>query len=357
MTTADARDARIRDIIRQHFHPEEGAPFWRDLAADLSFDPLVDVEGAADLALFASDEAYDSFPADLLRRKPRAFVPDAWSPSAYGLWSTGGRTGNPKWTAWIEDDLFDRTVRMLEGMFVEHDVPTGRDVVHVGPTGPTVFGSAIEEAARRRNANAITIGLDAQWAGRTRSDPDLREAGVDGSYMDDVAERTRAHLRQFSDSVGVFVGTPSVLERLLADSILDEVSLELIVFGGESLDPETFERFRERTSATVVGEYGNTLFGIAPQTDYDPQREEIVYQPTFRQGIYEVMAEDELDAGRYEPVSYGNRGVVVAHVVRAGLFAPYHVETDYATRREPSAGAVVDGLGNPTSPITHGGGS
>ena len=42
-------DAHVREIVRWHFSPETGCPFWLAWAAAAGWDPAREVEGAADL--------------------------------------------------------------------------------------------------------------------------------------------------------------------------------------------------------------------------------------------------------------------------------------------------------------------
>ena len=37
-------DEHVRDIVRWHFDPETGTPFWLDFAQKLDFDPRTDIQ-------------------------------------------------------------------------------------------------------------------------------------------------------------------------------------------------------------------------------------------------------------------------------------------------------------------------
>src|SRR5438876_5881144 len=45
-------DAHVREIVRWHFDPETGTPFWLDRAKSFKFNPIKDVQGFDDLNLF-----------------------------------------------------------------------------------------------------------------------------------------------------------------------------------------------------------------------------------------------------------------------------------------------------------------
>ena len=37
-------DSHVREIVRWHFDPESGTPFWLDFASKLDFDPREEVK-------------------------------------------------------------------------------------------------------------------------------------------------------------------------------------------------------------------------------------------------------------------------------------------------------------------------
>jgi hypothetical protein len=47
-----ALDAHVREIVRWHFNPETGTPFWLDKAKTFDFNPLTDVNGWDDVKKF-----------------------------------------------------------------------------------------------------------------------------------------------------------------------------------------------------------------------------------------------------------------------------------------------------------------
>ena len=45
-------DAHVREIVRWHFDPATGCPFWLERAAQLDFNPRTDINRFADLGRF-----------------------------------------------------------------------------------------------------------------------------------------------------------------------------------------------------------------------------------------------------------------------------------------------------------------
>jgi hypothetical protein len=52
----DTLDAHVRDIVRWHFSPETGCPFWLEWAQRAGWDPVATVKGFDDLLRFSAHE-------------------------------------------------------------------------------------------------------------------------------------------------------------------------------------------------------------------------------------------------------------------------------------------------------------
>ena len=44
-------DAHVREMVRWHFDPDTGCPFWLDHASRLGFDPRREIAGYSDLKI------------------------------------------------------------------------------------------------------------------------------------------------------------------------------------------------------------------------------------------------------------------------------------------------------------------
>ena len=84
-------DCHVRDIIKWHFAPETGCPFWLEWAEKASFDPRSDVQGFDDLAKFGF------FDDEWMRGGPvERWVPKGLAGQPVYVFETGGTTGIPK---------------------------------------------------------------------------------------------------------------------------------------------------------------------------------------------------------------------------------------------------------------------
>ena len=78
-------DAHVREIVRWHFSPETGTPFWLEKAKELPFDPVKEIQGFDDLKKFPF------FEDEWLRGGPvRRWVPRAYANRPIYVFETGG---------------------------------------------------------------------------------------------------------------------------------------------------------------------------------------------------------------------------------------------------------------------------
>ena len=95
-------DAHVKEIVRWHFSPDTGCPFWLERAKQMDFDPLKDVNGYADLHKFGE------FEDEWLRGGPvRRWVPKAYADKPIYVFETGGTTGIPKSRIDVDDFRID----------------------------------------------------------------------------------------------------------------------------------------------------------------------------------------------------------------------------------------------------------
>jgi phenylacetate-coenzyme A ligase PaaK-like adenylate-forming protein len=87
----EALDAHVREVVRWHFDPDGGTPFWLAFQEKLDFDPRKDIQCFEDLKRFPLFE--DAW----LRGGPvRRWVPKSLADKPIYVFETGGTTGIPK---------------------------------------------------------------------------------------------------------------------------------------------------------------------------------------------------------------------------------------------------------------------
>lgn len=256
--TADP-DAWMRHVLAIHFHPESGSPYWLERQRRLGVDVLGHVRRLADLVRLGP------MPEDDLARRPLAdFLPRTLLDrrAEWVVVETGGSTGRPKTTVYLEHELRSVFVDPFTAVARANGFPEGGSWLFAGPTGPHVIGRAARENARALGAaDPFTIDFDPRWAKKL----------VPGSlgqrrYLEHVVEQCLRLLRR--QQIDVLFATPRVLlelaERLERPS---REGVRGVFYGGMAVAPDDYRRLRDEAfpRAIHLAGYGNTLFGLALQ--------------------------------------------------------------------------------------------
>ena len=134
----DKLDAQVREIVRWHFSPDTGTPFWLEKAKSLKFNPLKDVKGFDDLKLFGL------FEDEWLRGGPvRRWVPEG---AARTSRSTSSRPAAPPASprAASSSTTSASTTRCSATRCRTSSSPRGRNWLMLGPSGPRRLRLAVE---------------------------------------------------------------------------------------------------------------------------------------------------------------------------------------------------------------------
>lgn len=316
-------DTVIGAAMRWHFDPRTGSPFWLDLARSLPFDPLTDVTGPGGLRWFpdVSDRLRTVPVGELV---PRGFGGDV----VPRVFESGGTTGTPKRI--VELGFWRRTAEWLDASLDAHGVARRGDWLYLGPTGPHVAGYTFGLVAARRGAVFFTVDFDPRWV--------KREARQLDAYLGHIVDQAAWTLR--TQRITVLWATPPMLVAIADRPALAELvasTVDSIVWSGTSVDAETLHLLDTEVfpRARLVGVYGNTVMGAAPQR---PGGDGCVFEPLSPHTVIELVD----PAG--QPVGYGERGQVRVHHLSADLFLPNMLERDLATRCPPSRAGGPDGL-------------
>ncbi|MGW4891649.1 phenazine biosynthesis protein [Kitasatospora sp. NPDC004240] len=324
-------DEHVRAAMAWHFGPDTGAPFWLERLPRLGLDPLRDVRTAADLARFPdlSGELRDVPVADL--------VPRGLAERQYRVYESGGTSGAPKRV--VDGGARLRTLEWAERRLRAQGVPAPADWAHLGPTGPHVFGFDCATYASLGPGVFHTVDFDPRWVKKLIASGDGELAA---RYVQHLLDQLLEILR--SQPVKVLSTTPPLIEAIAArPELYDLVSerIEAILWAGTSFSPESLRQVEEVLfpGVALVGVYGNTLMGVAPQR---PRRAEDAHGCVFEPHPESVRI--DLLGADGEPVAYGERGRVRLHVLTEETFLPNVLERDTAIRVAPVPGGAVDGL-------------
>jgi len=324
-------DDRIVEMVRWHFDPRTGSPFWLQRAASLPFDPITSIRTTQDLLMFPDV-------SDDLRTVPvQDLIPQGLHHNEYRVYESGGTSGAPKR---IVDGTF--RIRMLSwamGRLIQQGVTVPAHWLHLGPSGPHVFGYDCASYARLGNGTFYTVDFDPRWVKKLIA---AGQSDVVEEYVTHLLDQMREILT--SQPIRVLSTTPPLIEAICGRPELQELvqeKVETIVWAGTSFSPESLRQVQEHyfPDANIVGIYGNTLMGVAPQRPAQPDDPSpCVFEPYPEAIRVELVGDDGAE------VAYGERGRVRVHLVTEEMFLPNVIERDTAVRVAPVPGGAVDGL-------------
>jgi hypothetical protein len=328
ITPAAAReqlDAHVRDIVRFHFDPDTGCPFWLERAKGLNFDPRKDVQGFADLQKFGV------FEDEWLRGGPvRRWVPKAIADKPIYVFETGGSTGIPKTRINYEDFRVDYS--NFSATLPDDKFPPGSDWLMVGPSGPRRLRLAVEHLAQHRGGICFMVDLDPRWVIKL-----IKKGWSEHlqAYKDHVIDQA-VTLLQAGHNIRCLFTTPKLLEALALrlesmGTSLRKIGITGIFSGGTEFTPQ-WNRFAHEElldGAYMTPTYGNTLMGLAASAPSGPQNNyKITYYAPQPRAVLEVVDFD--DPTRL--VQYGQTGRVRLTTLTKEFFMPGFLERDEGER-------------------------
>jgi len=327
-------DAHVRDMVRWHFSPQTGSPFWLDFAGKLGFEPAERIGGYDDLKLLGH------FQDEWLRGGPvRRWLPKGQAGKPMYAFETGGSTGLPKTRLNIEDFQID--YEAFSDTLSDETFPRGADWLMLGPTGPRRLRLSIEHLAQHRGGIAYFVDLDPRWVNTLVRDGRFRELEAYKSHVIDQALKVlKGH-----DSIRCMFTTPKLLEALSERISIVKAGITGIFCGGTEMTAQ-FNRFvREELAPGVdfVPTYGNTMMGLACPKPFDRADDyTITYYPPLPRAVFELVDPEDPD----KPVAYGETGRVMLTTLTRDFFMPRFLERDEGERARPCEAYPWDGVSN-----------
>jgi hypothetical protein len=322
-------DAWTRRVVRRHFHPELGSPYWLRRQGALGFD-------ARDVTHYAELPSFGPFPLPLLRVLPPAdLVPQAVPRPLTGrIWDSGGTTGDPCRVYYTPPMILHRGL-WRRWSFVQEGFQPGCSWAQATPTGPHLIGNGPWELTELYDSVVYAIDMDPRWVKR------LARAG----RGDELADYT-SHL---IDQIAAILGprdidylntTPALFTALCEREPELAARLRGVRLSGTQIDYDTHQRFTGILGGAPCGlTYGNT-FGNAAGLPPDAERRLLPYAPNYPQVTMAVVEEDDWAT----PVAAGATGQVRLTILHDDLFLPNVLERDQAVRYDLSGRWPVDGV-------------
>ena len=338
-------DAHVREIVRWHFDPATGTPFWLDAVAGtnpqlkLDFDPRQEIRGFDDLQKFGL------FQDEWLRGGPvRRWVPRAYQDRPIYVFETGGTTGIPKTRINIEDFRID--YEMFSATLPDEYFPKGANWLMLGPSGPRRLRLAVEHLCQYRGGICFCVDLDPRWVIKLIKKGWLEHLNA---YKDHVIEQALTILDAGHDIKCMFT-TPKLLEALAAalekrGSSIRQAGITGIFSGGTEFTPQ-FTRFAveellDNGAVYMTPTYGNTLMGLACSKPVSPaDGYKITYYAPQPRAVVQVVDFDDPD----RLVDYGQTGRVMLTTLTKEFFMPRFLERDEGEREPPYEKYPWDGV-------------
>jgi phenylacetate-coenzyme A ligase PaaK-like adenylate-forming protein len=330
-------DAHVREIVRWHFDPATGCPFWLERAKQFDFNPLSDINSFADLQRFGA------FEDEWLRGGPvRRWVPKALADRPVYVFETGGTTGTPKTRINIEDFRID--YENFSDTLPDEFFPKGSNWLMLGPSGPRRLRLAVEHLAQHRGGICFTVDLDPRWVIKL-----IQKGWAEHlqAYKDHVIDQAVTVLKAGHDVRCLFT-TPKLLEALALrlesmGTTIRQAGITGIFSGGTEFTPQ-WNRFAHEEmldGAYMTPTYGNTLMGLAASAPSGPHNNyKITYHAPQPRAVVEVVDFD--DPNRV--VDYGRTGRIKLTTLTKEFFMPGFLERDEGEREPPDDRYPWDGV-------------
>ncbi|EJG7369568.1 phenazine antibiotic biosynthesis protein [Escherichia coli] len=310
-------------MMKWHFSPETGAPFWLEMRQSLDFDPLHEVNTFADLARFPDV-------SDRLRDIPvEALIPRGLHHlTLAGVFESGGTTGKPKRIVVFEQWLDELVSWRLSGLRSGTNEQPGNTLALV-PTGPHIVGAINARRARAKGGLCFSVDLDPRWVKKCIQRNDI--AGMQ-AYAAHIVEQAEDIL--YTQSIQYLIATPPILERMAQRPALVahmNQTLKEITWGGTQMDSDTLAFLQKEVFPMVPinASYGSTMvLGEAKARCPVDSNDSVIFDSFAPYILLEVV-----EPQTRHPVQFGERGRVIMHHLSRYAFFPNILERDTAVRR------------------------
>lgn len=327
----------IKAAMEWHFTEETASPFWLEKLSELPFNPIKDIKTLRDLDLFP-DYTEEMKHIAVEKMIPKGMLKYNWD---YEVFESGGTTGSPQKIV----DMLSRK-KALEWVYLELEAQgafEGCDGhwLHIGPTGPHIVGRSIGRLAKYRSKLCYYIDFDPRWVKKCVKNG---QTEIVQGYVQHIVEQALAVLK--TQNIKVLFATPAVLDAIskhkqMAQLIREKV--KLIIWAGTSIDEGMLDALETIIfpEIKIIGLYGNTLMGIAPQRRrFESDKQLCVFQTFHPFSIVRLV--DKQDSS--QPAKYGEYGQVKLTLLSPELLIPSHLERDQAMRIAPAGEYAWDGV-------------
>jgi hypothetical protein len=325
-------------IVRRHFDPETGSPYWLKRAAELPIDPrdITRYEQLSVLGSFQLPELRTLDPVDLVPLAVRR-------PIAGMVWETGGTTGDPCRIIYTEPmEEHRRTWRRWA--MERYGYQPGKTWIQATPSGPHIYGHHAWDQIDLYDGRVYGIDFDPRWVKHLLRAGKLREVA---EYTDHLIDQIAVLME--SQRIDYMVTTPALLQAVVRREPEMVARLQGAWLSGTHVTPEMW---RDLDGALDGGRlavmYGNTL-GSANNLRVERDGDLMLFGPNYPQITMTVTDPEDWT----KVVDYGDYGRVRLTLMYDDLFLPNIQERDLAMRYNLGEEWPCEGVAN-VSPLLKG---
>jgi hypothetical protein len=324
-------DKWTRHVVRRHFDPVTGSPYWLNRAAGLSFDPR-------DITRYEELSSFGKFPLSELRTlDPADLVPlDLPRPLSGGIWESDTTTGEPC-RIFHSEPMLEHCLAWRRWADARDGFEPGRNWLLATPTGPHIVNHGATGLAVFHGARVYGIDFDPRWLKRQLRAGKMQEAM---QYTEHVADQIVAILT--TQPVDYICTTPALLRAVSRGEPDLVAQLKGARLGGTHVTPDLWRIMVKALNGGMLSVSYDTTLGSAPALNVLEEGGLIAYAPSYPHITMAVV--DVSDWTRV--VDYGKEGQVRLTVMHEDLFMPNILERDLATRYDVGDEWPCDGVAN-----------
>lgn len=326
-------DAHFLEMVKWHFSPETGAPYWLEWAEKAGWNPIKELKSFDDVVRFPH---FDD--STLVKDPHEKWIPKAYEGKPHKVFETGGTTGIPKQRISWEDHLTDYSE--YSNTLDDKYFPKKGNWLMLGPTGPRRLRLAIEHLANVRGGVCYFVDLDPRYVKKLLRDKRVREAN---EYKEHCIDQAMAVIR--NRDIKCLFSTPKMIEALGERISIPGSGISGIFSGGTSMTTQEIRFMVEEVlenKTQFVPTYGNTLMGLACSTPLTKENNyELTYYAPQPRAVLRMVDPENPD----NTVAYGELGRVELTTLTKEFFMPRFLERDEAFRRKPCELYPWEGVG------------
>lgn len=328
--SADA-DQWTKRIVRRHFDPVTGSPYWLNRAAKLAFDPR-------DITRHEELSAFGPFPLDELRTlDPAELAPKSVPRPLSGLiWESDGTAAGPH-RVYYSRPMIEHRLAWHRWADERDGFEPGRNWLAATPAGSHLIGYGALDLTEPRAGRVYGVDFDPRWVDRQLRAGKLQEAM---GYTEHVVDQIAATL---TTQPVDYICTTSALLRALSRREPDQTArLKGARLVGTHVTPQLFRMLAKALNGGVLSvHYGNT-FGSAVTLSVLEAGAVIVSVPCYPHVTMAVVDPNNWT----RVVDYGKEGQVRHTVMHEDLFLPNILARELAMRYHTGGEWPCDGVAN-----------